>query len=287
MRSLWRGSVGFGLVNIPIRLYTATESKSLRFNLLHKLCHTPVKYQKVCPHCERELTPEEIVRGYEFERGRYVLVEDEELQSLPVETARQVQILDFVDLAEIDPIYFDKSYYLEPDEGAEKAYALLRRAMLSTGKIAVAKVTIRSKESLACVRVRENALVMETMFYPDEIRSTELLARVTSEPSLTDRELEMAVQLIENLSEPFQPEKYRDTYRDALMERIQQKIEGESVEPAAPAAAGRVIDLMEALEASLKATSKAAPAGEAPLFQREIATKRKSAERAKRGARSG
>lgn len=287
MRSLWKGSVGFGLVNIPIRLYTATESKSIRFNLLHELCHTPVKYQKICPHCNRELAQGEIVRGFEFEKGRYVILSDEDFEALPVETVRQVQILDFVDLAEIDPIYFDKTYYLEPDEGAQKPYALLRRAMLATGKIAVAKVTIRSRESLACVRVRESTLVMETMFYPDEIRSSEMLSGVTAEPSLTDRELEMAVQLIENLSEPFQPEKYRDAYRDALMERIQQKIEGESVEPAAPAPAGRVIDLMEALEASLKATAKGTAEKKSPLDRREITTKRESAARARRGARSG
>lgn len=262
MRSLWKGSIGFGLVNIPIRLYAATESKSVQFTLLHELCRTPVKYRKVCPHCDRELTQDEIVRGFEFEKGRYVVVTSEDLESLPVETVRQVQIVEFVDLSEIDPVYFDKSYYLEPDQGAEKPYALLRRAMLEAGKIAVAKVAIRSKESLACVRAMDGVLVMETMFYPDEIRSVQGLAGVAAAPPLSGRELEMARQLIENLSEPFDPGKYRDNYREALLERIRQKVEGGETGPAAQPPAGRVIDLMEALEASLKATARRGAAKE-------------------------
>lgn len=287
MRSLWKGSVGFGLVNIPVRLYAATESRSVHFNLLHRVCRTPVKYQKVCPHCGREVTQDEIVRGFEYERGRYVVVSDEDLENLPVETVRQVQILDFVDLAEIDPVFFDKSYYLEPDEGAQKAYALLRRAMLATGKIAVAKVAIRSKESLACVRVMGRALVMETMFYPDEIRPVEALPLIPAEPPLTDREIEMAVQLIENLSEPFRPEKYRDAYREALLERIQQKIEGEAAEPAPRVAAGRVIDLMEALEASLRATAKGGPGRNGSRTSKEKPPEQEPAAAAPRGARNG
>lgn len=283
MRSLWKGSIGFGLVNIPIRLYAATESKSVHFTLVHELCRTPVKYRKVCPRCERELSQEEIVRGFEFEKGRYVVVSDEDLESLAVETVRQVQILEFVDLAEIDPIYFDKSYYLEPDQGAEKPYALLRRAMLEAGKIAVAKVAIRSKESLACVRVMNGVLVMETMFYPDEIRPAQALAGVAAEPPLTGRELDMAKQLIENLSEAFRPDKYRDNYREALLERIRQKVEGGEAGPVAQPPAGRVIDLMEALEASLRATAKRGAAKESAAAGAGKA-KRERAEGAKRGA---
>ena len=283
VRSIWKGSVGFGLVNIPIRLYAATESKSLHFTLLHEPCRTPVKYRKVCPRCERELSQNEIVRGFEYEKGRYIVVTDEDLESLPVETVRQVQILEFVDLAEIDPIYFDKSYYLEPDQGAEKPYALLRRAMLEAGKIAVAKVAIRSKESLACVRVTDGVLVMETMFYPDEIRPAQRLAGVAAEPPLTQRELAMAKQLIENLSEPFRPEKYRDSYREALLERIRQKVDGGEAGPAVQPPAGRVIDLMEALEASLKSTARRG-AAKGGVAARSGKAKREGAGVSKRGA---
>ena len=255
MRSLWRGSISFGLVNIPVRLYTATEEKSVRFNLLHRACRTPIKYQKVCPVCDRVVDPGEIVRGYEYDRNRYVIMEEEDFESLPLPTAKQVEILDFVELSEIDPIYYEKSYYLEPEQGAEKAYALLRRAMKEMGRVAIAKVAIRSRESLACVRVYGRALVMETMFYPDEIRSADRLAGIAEEPALGEREVAMAAQLIDNLTEPFDPGKYRDHYREALLAAIDMKIQGEALTPqAAPPAAGKVIDLMEALEASLRAT---------------------------------
>lgn len=284
MRSLWKGSISFGLVNIPVRLYTATEEKSVRFNLLHRVCRTPIKYQKVCPRCDTEVSQDELVRGYEVDRGRYILVEDEELESLPLATSRQVEIVDFVELTEIDPIYYNRSYYLEPDEGAQKPYALLRRAMAETGKIAIAKVAIRQKESLACVRVgRDSALVMETMFFPDEIRSAERLAGIPAEVDVGERELAMAIQLVENLTQPFDPAKYEDEYRKALLELIEAKVEGEEVEPLAPVSrAGKVIDLMEALEASLRATAGKAAEGaslngaERPL-RREPQTKREKA----------
>lgn len=257
MRSMWKGSISFGLVNIPVRLYAATEDRSIHFNQLHRPCHTPIRYQKFCPHCQTEVAQEEIVRGYQFDRNRYVTVEQEELNQFPIATARQVQIIDFVSLAEIDPVYYEKSYYLEPIEGAEKAYALLRRAMEETSRVAIAKVAIRSKESLACVRVKERALVMESMFYPDEIRSIERLAGVSAEVSLSEKEVAMALQLVENLTEPFDPTKYTDEYREALGKLIQQKVAGEAVTPAAtPAATGQVIDLMEALERSLKETAQ-------------------------------
>lgn len=243
--------------NIPVRLYVATEEKSVRFNLLHRLCRTPIKYQKMCPRCGREVTADEIVRGYEYERGRYVLMEDEDFENLPLPTARQVEILGFIDLAEIDPIYYEKSYYLEPEQGAEKAYSLLRRAMSEKGRAAIAKVAIRARESLACLRVYENALLLETMFYPDEIRSVQRLGGLAIDPAPSERELAMASQLIDHLTEPFEPEKYRDHYREALAAAIAQKIQGEAAEPQpSPAPAGKVIDLMEALEASLRATAR-------------------------------
>jgi len=234
VRSLWKGSISFGLVNIPVRLYAATEEKSVRFNLLHRACRTPIKYQKVCPHCGREVSQDEIVRGYAYDRNRYVLMEEEDFENLPLPTSRQVAILDFVDLSEIDPLYYDKSYYLEPDEGAEKAYALLRRAMREKGRVAIAKVAIRSREALACVRVYGQALVMETMYYPDEIRPAERLDGIAAEPELSEREVAMAVQLIDNLTEPFDPGKYRDHYREALLSAIEKRSRAKGSKPRPP-----------------------------------------------------
>lgn len=257
MRSMWKGSISFGLVNIPVRLYKATEDRSIHFNQLHQVCHTPIKYQRFCPHCQVEVPNDQIVKGYQYDRLKFVTISPEELEDLPIATARQVQIMDFVSLSEIDPIYYENSYYLEPIEGAEKPYALLRRALEESQRVAIAKVAIRSKESLACVRVKDRALVMETMFYPDEVRSIERLAGIATEPVLSDREMDMARQLIDQLTQPFQPDKYQDEYRHALSELIQRKIAGESVvAPAAPAASAQVMDLIEALEASLRANAQ-------------------------------
>lgn len=282
MRSIWRGSIGFGLVNIPVKLYTATEERDVKFNSLHKVCGTQIRYRKHCPSCERNVEQDEIVRGYQYEKGYFVTIDDEELEAIPVKSTRQVEIVDFVDLPEIDPIYYQKSYYLEPESGAEKPYALLRQAMQETNKVAVAKVSIRQKESLACVRVYQRALVLETMHYPDEIRATERLSGIDAEIEINERELDMATKLVENLSEPFNPEKYEDTYRNELLELIQRKIEGQPEKERAPApAAGKVVDLMEALEASLRATSAE------PKRRREIKTTRKEAAKAKAKRKTG
>ncbi len=262
MRSIWRGSISFGLVNIPVRLYSATENRDIRFNSLHRECGSQIRYMKFCPNCEREVEQGELVKGYPINPGEFVVVEDEELESLPVETAKRVDILDFVSLSEIDPIYYERSYYLEPDEGAQKPYFLLRRAMLDSERVAIAKVALRQKESLACVRVYDKVLVMETMLFPDEIRQVERLAGVAAEPQLNEKELDMAIRLVDNLTEPFTPEKYQDEYRQALQELIHAKIQGDETKVAPAAApAGRVIDLMEALEASLSATSNGSKNG--------------------------
>lgn len=256
MRNLWNGSISFGLVTIPVKLYAATEKKDVKFNYLHETCKTPIRYQKVCPTCGREVGPEEIVLGYEYEKGRYVVLREEDFQSIPAATAKTVDIVDFVDLAEIDPIYFDKTYFLEPAEGGSKAYALLRRAMKDTGRIAIARVVIRSKESLAAVRAYgENALVLNTMHWPDEIRTTEGLTGIQETPNLDSREVEMAVTLVDNLTAEFRPEKYDNEYRRALFDLIRSKVEGEAVEVVEPREAGKVVDLMDALRASIRATA--------------------------------
>ncbi len=256
MRTLWKGAISFGLVNVPVKMYTATERKDIHFNQLHAPCKTPIQYKKYCPVCQVEVNADELVRGYEYEKGRYVILRDEDFELLPGENTKTIDILDFVDLAEIDPVYYDRSYYLEPSPGGEKAYALLKRAMQETGKIAIARVMIRSKAVLACLRVYDQLLIMETMFFPDEIRSPAALSTQIKEPELHPNEIKMANSLIENLSSHFDPEKYTNEYRSKLMEIIQAKIAGEEVAiPAAPETP-KVIDLMEALKASLKATEK-------------------------------
>lgn len=262
MRSMWKGSISFGLVTIPVKLYAATEAKDIRFNLLHEECRSPVQYRKFCSTCEREISGEEIVKGYEYEKGRFVLVRDQEMEAIPVAAARTLDIVDFVKLEQIDPIYFEKTYYLEPGEGGAKAYALLRRAMEQTGRIAIARVVIRSKESLAAIRLFEGGvLAMNTMHFPEEIRSPAGLTGIV-EPELRPQELEMAVNLIASLSSgEFEPAKFQNQYREALLEMIHAKVAGEEiVQVEAQPERGRVVDLMEALRASIRVAEEERPA---------------------------
>ncbi len=253
MKVLWKGAISFGLVNIPISMYVATENKDIKFNYLHKECMSPIKYQKFCPRCEKEVNSDEIVRGYEYQKGNYVVINPEDFERIPQENTKTVDILDFVSLAQVDPIYFDKTYYLEPTAGGEKAYSLIVEAMQKTSKIAIAKIFIRTKQSLAAIRVKDNVLVMETIFYPDEIRSPASLNQGLDPAKLHDNEVKMAVSLIENLSIDFDPSRYQDDYRQALGEIIQARIAGqEIVTPTPTAEKGNVVDLMEALKASVK-----------------------------------
>jgi DNA end-binding protein Ku len=256
MRTIWKGAISFGLVSIPIKLFPATEQKDIKFRFLHKTCQAPLKYQRVCSACGQEVTQEDIVRGYEYESGRFVIMNEEDLEKIPDERTRTIDIVDFVALKEIDPVYFDKTYYLSPNDAGEKAYALLRKAMEETGKIAVAKVVIRNKESLAVIRGYQNLLVMETVFYPDEIRNPELLPGFEREVKLHDNELKMARELIENLATEFVPDKYDDEYRKKLLELIRSKIEGEEIAIPEVETKGKVVDLMEALKASVEMAKK-------------------------------
>lgn len=257
MRSIWKGSISFGLVNIPIQLYTATSEKQVRFQQLHRPCRTPIRYVRHCPTCDIPAEPEDIVKGFEYEPDRYVLVEPEDLEALPLPTLRTIDILHFVNLHEVDPIYFGKTYYIEPQERAEKAYGLLYQAMLDAGKVAIAKVALRNKESLATVRIYRHVLALELMYYPDEIRSVDSLRGNREAPAPREAEILMARQLIETLSVPFQPDQYQDTYREALLARIRQKA-GEDqglVTPDRPTGA-EVESLLAALEASLAAAQR-------------------------------
>jgi DNA end-binding protein Ku len=260
LRSIWKGAVSFGLVTIPISLYTATEDKDVRFHQLHKTDQARIRYKKFCEAEEVEVSDDEIVKGYEISKGRYVLMEDKDFEDLPVSTSHAIEIQEFVDLPDVDPIYFQKSYYLEPQQGAAKPYALLREAMERAGKVALAKVVIRNKEQLATLRIYNNVLVMDTLFYPDEIRSPEELIEGTKNASVTEKEVQMAINLIEALSGDFEPEKYKDEYREALLERIEQKAEGREVEVAHAKPSAKITDIMEALQASLAAAQKPEPA---------------------------
>lgn len=257
MHTMWKGSVSFGLVNIPIKMFTATEEKDIRFRYLHKECNTPIKYKKTCPTCDKEVGEDEIVRGYEYETGRFIIMDDKDMEAIKSEVdAKAIDILDFVNLSEIDPIYFDKSYYLSPQDTGNKAYNLLLKAMTDTGKIAIAKMTIRNKQTLAALRVFQNALVLETIFYPDEVRPVSQVPGLTENIEVNEKELNIATKLIDNLSAPFEPGKYKDDYREALRELINKKVEGKEIEIAPEIPHKNVIDLMEALQASLKQTNK-------------------------------
>jgi DNA end-binding protein Ku len=254
MHTMWKGSISFGLVNIPVKMFAATEDKDIRFRNIHKDCHTPIKYEQVCPSCNKKLGPGEIVRGYEYEPGRFVIIEDSDLDAVRPDITKSVEIIDFVLLKDIDPIYYIKSYYLSPQETGSKAYNLLREAMNKTGRIAVARIVIRDKESLAIVRVYKNVLVLETIYYPDEVRDVKQVPGLDENVRLNEAELDMATQLIDNLTHEFQPEKYRNDYRDRLMELINKKAEGDEIVAAPEVRKTNVVDLMQALQASLQQT---------------------------------
>lgn len=266
MRPIWTGAVSFGLVHIPVKLYAATEDRGIKLRQLHRVCGTPIRYRKHCPTCNLDLGADDVVSGFEYARGRFVLVEDADLEHLPVPTSRVVEIVHFVDLGAIDPIFYERTYFLEAAEGGAKPYALLRQAMLDTGKVAVARVTLRQRETLAAVRVYGDlALTMATMHWPDEIRSPEGLVGVAEPPPIADAERELASVLIAHLTRPFEPRNYRDRTREALQAVIAAKVEGRRiVEPPRPEPAP-VADLMAALLASVRAAEQAgATPGESP-----------------------
>lgn len=259
MHTMWKGSISFGLVNIPIKLHAATEDKDIKLRNLHKDCHSPIKYEKTCPVCEVEIKNEDIVKAYEYTKGKFVVLEDEDLEKLKQENEdKAVEIVDFVKIQEIDPIYFNRTYYMSPGDGGGKAYSLLRKALEDSEKVGLAKIIIRSKEQLAVVRVYENTLVMETIHYPDEVRKAADVPNVPAEDKVTDKEIETAIMLIDQLTSDFKPEKYNDDYRTALLELIEAKRTGkEIVTPVEKEPATNVTDLMAALQASIDKTKPA------------------------------
>ena len=253
MRSIWRGAISFGLVSVPVRMFTATESQELKFHFVHKDDMAPIGYDKVRKDTGEHVDPDEIIRAFEISKGNFVPLEDEDYDRLDIELTRSIDICDFVDLEEIDPIYFRKAYYLLPDEGAEKPYLLLVRALEETGKVGVAKVVIRKKQHLAALRVWEGKILLETMYFADEVRKPE---KVSIKGSLRDAEVEMAKTLVENLSEPFKIEKYDDTYRKELLDLLKAKAKGKKLPEPTEDEEPEVVDLMAALRESVQRTKR-------------------------------
>lgn len=259
MHTVWKGSISFGLVNIPIKLHAATEDKDVKLRQLHKECNTPISYKKVCENCNKEVTEEDIVKAYEYTKNKFVVLDAEDLENLKKENEdKAVEIIDFVKLEEIDPIYFERSYFMSPDTTGTKAYTLLRKTLEDSGKIGIAKIMIRSKEQLAIVRVYQDTLIMETIHYPDEVRSISDVPNIPSEQIVVQKELETALMLVDQLTTAFDPTKYTDDYRTALMELIEEKKNGNTVTANAveKELPNNVTDLMSALQASLNKTKK-------------------------------
>ncbi len=251
MRPIWKGHLTFGLVTIPVKLYTATESKDIRFRLLHRSCMTPIQNKRYCPHHEQIVDWNDVVRGYEYAKDKFIAMSDEELDSVPLETSGTVAVTSFADLHEIDPIYYEKSYYLAPDEGGQKAYRLLHDTLGEITKVAVGKVVIKEKEHLVAVRPYDGTLVMSTLYYADEVRAVGDIPELPIQAKVHPNEKKMATQLIEGLIAAFKPADYRDDYREALQKVIAAKVDGETV--AVPTRKPeKVVDLMEALRRSLQ-----------------------------------
>jgi DNA end-binding protein Ku len=256
-RAIWKGSISFGLVNIPIALYPATRKEELKFRLLRKSDLSPVNYKRVAEKDGKEVAWDQIVKGYEYEKGKYVVLKDDDFQRVDLEATQTVDIQDFVDQEEIDPMFFYKPYYLEPQKGGDKAYSLLRDALEDSGKVGIAKVVIKTRQYLAGVKPEDGALVLELMHFADELVDTDEL-RVPKKTEVGKREMNMAKSLIDSMSSKWNPEKYKDDYREALMEVIEEKVEagGKEIEekPKKAPKPTKVIDLVSVLQKSLEQT---------------------------------
>ncbi len=254
MRAIWKGSISFGLVNIPIALYPATRKEDLKFRLLRSSDHSPVNYKRVAEHDGKEVPWDQIVKGYEYEKGKFVILGEKDFQRVDLEATQTVDIQDFVDVDEIDPMYFYKPYYLEPQKGGDKAYVLLREALAAGKKVGIAKVIIKTRQYLAGVKATKHALVLELMHFAEELSDAEKL-NVPKKLEPGKREMDMAKALVDSMSSKWDPEKYHDDYREALLEVIEEKVEsgGKEIEdkPKEKKASTKVIDLVAVLQQSL------------------------------------
>jgi len=253
-RSIWNGAISFGMVSIPVRLSTAVGEKDVSFHLLHEKCGSRLKQLRNCPVCERSVENDEIVRAYEYAKGQHVVMEPEDFEKVPLPSKHRIEVESFAKAEEIDPIYYDTTYYLEPEDVGRKPYALLVKALTDKGVVAVGKVALRHKESLCLIRPSGGKLVIETLYYPDEIRKPEEFS--VDLDAIGEKELAMADSLVDLLQEPFDPSKYHDAYREALLEVIEAKMQGGEVRAQPEVAETGVIDLMDALRASVEAAKR-------------------------------
>ncbi len=270
MRAIWKGNISFALVSIPISLFSATRRNELSFHYLHKKDMSPVSYKRFCDTEDVEVPWEDITRGYQYEKDQYVEITDEDLDKADVELTKTIQIQEFVNEDEIDPVYFDKPYYLEPQKGGERAYALMRDALAQSKKVGIAKVVLKSREHLAAVKSVGNMLTLQTMRFGHEIDETGSL-NLPEKADLSKKEMDLANMLIDSMSDKFDPDKYKDDYHDKVLEIIQMKVAGVSPTVAAATAPGpaRVVDLMEILKQSLTETKKSKPSRTATFKEEE------------------
>ncbi len=251
-QTIWKGALGFGLVNIPVRVVAATHSEDVHFHFLHGEDSGPIKQLRRCTICGEEVPYSDLVKGYEYEKGSYVVIGEEDLSAVPLSTTKVIEIVSFIPVGQVDPIYYDKSYFLAPEKNAVKPYALLGQAMEATGKVALAKVSLRQKERMAVVRPYMDAFMMETMHYPDEVREPAFPELDdTAGSDAVQAEVDMAVQLIEGLAGDFSPGEHHDRYREALLGVIDKKIAGEEIVAPQIKEEGKVVDLMAALKESV------------------------------------
>ncbi|WP_028849334.1 Ku protein [Thermocrispum municipale] len=257
MRAMWKGSISFGLVTIPIKLYAATETKNVSFRQVHAADGGRIQYKRVCTICGEEVPYSDIAKGYELSNGDMVVLDNDDLAGLPLASTSGIDVLEFVPLESVDPMYYDRGYYLEPDKGAAKPYVLLRDALHKSGRVAIVKVALRQRETLALLRVWSDVLVLQTMLWPDEVRAADFDFLHEDLPEVRQEEMSMAGMLIDSLSEEvFEPDKFHDDYREAVLELVDAKAEGQTITQPAKETTGEVVDLMAALQASVEGAKK-------------------------------
>jgi DNA end-binding protein Ku len=249
--SVWKGAISFGLLTIPIRMYTAARSERVQLHQIHKKCHTRLRQPLFCPECNRIVDRSEVVKGYEYAEGQYVVVDDEEIKKITPKSSRNMEILAFVKESQIDPIYFDASYFAMPEKDNEKPYALLLKALEDTDRVGIAKVTMHQREYTVFIRPRHNGLTIHTMYFANEIHEVEGYGKLDKSITLKPQEIKLAQQLIETLSEDFNPKQYHDTFQENLKALIAAKQQGKTITEEQPAKRAPVIDMMEALKRSL------------------------------------
>ncbi len=245
--------ISFGMVAIPIAMYTAIQDNDIHFNQLHKDDHSRIRYKKTCAHCGKEIKPEDIVKGFEYEKDKYVVVTNEEIEKIKTEKEKSIQILHFANLNQISPVYYDKTYQAVPETGGEKAFELLRQALMAEQKIAIGKTVIGTRDTLMAIIPREDGMLISTMFYADEVKE---LQKQYKKPEVSEAELNMAKMLINSMDTPFNPEMYKDEYQEKLRQLIESKIAGKEIVAAQSEGPAKVIDLMEALKQSVEQVKK-------------------------------